>query len=157
MRTSNLGLMNPFGWNCVFRKDHLPKLVWANRCFQSDWIQVTQACKHGFTLWDYSEQSSVFFLRSAAMWLVSTWYDSLCQRSKWLLWPVQISNGMPWCNAGRGTQLELIDGSSERTRPLIWGLLHMWVGCCFCRAWKQLWVKFRRNTENENSTTQLFH
>lgn len=54
-----------------------------------------------------------------------------------------------------GDAAELIDGNSNRMGPLILCLLHMWVGCLFSGAWKQLWVKFRRCIQNEHSAPSL--
>lgn len=46
-------LMNHFGWTSVLQKDHLLHLIWADTCFQCDFMQVTPTCKRDFTLWDY--------------------------------------------------------------------------------------------------------
>ena len=57
----------------------------------------------GFTPPGELSKRWMFFLQSVRSWLVPTWYDSGCQRTKWLPWLVRIRIGISWCNAGRGT------------------------------------------------------
>ena len=73
------------------------------------------------------EKLWMFFLQSVGVWLVPTWYNSLCPGTKWLPWLIKIRIGMLWCNAGRGLSPCWLMATKTEQDP--------WLCVCFTCGW----------------------
>lgn len=151
VRTLNLCIINPFRCNFVAQKRSFTLA-----CL-SQYMFALNGSEPRVEMWFYTvglqpqgiEQLWMFFLQ-IALDLISPGviWPSLPGHKMTFLGLLKIRVGMPWCNAGRERRPSWLMAAQIERDP--------WSHVCFTcgwdavspETWKQLWVKFRCNTQN---------